>query len=275
MADTQIQQQDQQADETPPNDQNVHNGKAHQAETAAPSSGANGEKDAKGAEQDGPLIRTRFRGFLPVVVDVETGGLQAETDALLQIAAVILRYDQDSAQLYPAETHTCHVEPFEGSRIDPKALELNGIVPDHPLRMALSELEALRKIFNPVRQELRNTGCNRAVLVGHNSFFDLAFLNAAVERTDFKRNPFHPFSSFDTATLGGLAFAQTVLAKATRAAGLEWDKREAHSAIYDAEKTAELFCAIVNRWDEAVGRPSSFVPRHRSGGKNKSGKNKK
>lgn len=238
MADIQIQEQAQQADAS-----------------------AESNLAGQGRREAAPLIRTRFRGFLPVVVDVETGGLQAETDALLQIAAVIVRYDPESGQLYPAETHTCHVEPFEGARIDPKALELNGIVPDHPLRMALSELDALRKVFNPVRQEMRATGCNRAVLVGHNSFFDLAFLNAAVERTQFKRNPFHPFSSFDTATLGGLAFAQTVLAKAIRAAGLEWDKREAHSAIYDAEKTAELFCAIVNQWDGAVGRPSSFASR--------------
>ncbi|MBK1735030.1 ribonuclease T [Halorhodospira abdelmalekii] len=208
---------------------------------------------------EGPLIRTRFRGFLPVVVDVETGGLQAETDALLQIAAVIVRFDPESGQLTPTETHTCHVEPFEGARIDPKALELNGIIPDHPLRMALSEREALRKVFNPIREELRQTGCNRAVLVGHNAFFDLGFLNAAVARTQFKRNPFHPFSSFDTATLGGLAFGQTVLAKAAHAAGIGWDTREAHSAIYDAEKTAELFCAIVNQWDNAVGRPSSFA----------------
>ncbi len=205
-----------------------------------------------------PPLRTRFRAFLPVVVDVETGGLQAETDALLQIAAVILRAEPGTGRLYPAETHTCHVQPFEGARLDPKALELNGIDPDHPLRMAVPEREALRKVFNPVRQELRDTGCNRAVLVGHNAFFDLAFLNAAVERTQFKRNPFHPFSSFDTATLGGLAYGQTVLAKAVKAAGLSWDTKEAHSAIYDAEKTAELFCAIVNRWDEAVGRPSSF-----------------
>ncbi len=200
-------------------------------------------------------IRARFRAFLPVVIDVETGGLNCETDALLQLAAVILRCDE-RGRIYPAETHSCHVEAFEGARIDPKALELNGIVPDHPLRMAVPEREALQKVFQPVRQELRETGCNRAVLVGHNAFFDLGFVNAAVNRSGYKRNPFHPFSSFDTGTLAGLAFGQTVLAKAVQAAGLEWDASEAHSAIYDAEKTADLFCAIVNRWDEAVGRPA-------------------
>lgn len=199
-----------------------------------------------------PRIAHRFRGFLPVVVDVETGGLNAATDALLQIAIVIVRMDENG-QLFCAATYSTHVEPFPGANLDPKSLELNGIQVDHPLRMAVPEQEALQKMFRPIRQEIRETGCNRAVLVGHNSFFDLGFLNAAVERTGIKRNPFHPFSSFDTATLGGLAYGQTVLARAVRASGMEWDPRSAHSAIYDAEKTAELFCNIVNRWDAAHG----------------------
>jgi ribonuclease T len=199
-------------------------------------------------------IARRFRTYLPVVVDVECGGLNPQTDALLQIAAVIIRMDEDG-QLFPAATHSCHVQPFEGANIDPKSIELNGIKVDHPLRMAIPEHDALSKIFKPIRQEISATGCTRAILVGHNSFFDLGFLNAAVDRSGIKRNPFHPFSSFDTATLAGLAYGQTVLAKALEAAGIKWDGREAHSAIYDAEKTAELFCGIVNTWDRAIGVP--------------------
>jgi len=205
-------------------------------------------------------IAGRFRGFLPVVVDIETGGLNAATDAVLQIAAVILRMD-DAGRLGPVATHTTHVEAFAGANLDPKSLEFNGIDPDHPLRMAVPEEEALRRIFQPVREEIRATGCNRAVLVGHNAWFDLGFLNAAVNRCGIKRNPFHPFSSFDTATLGGLAYGQTVLARAVKAAGLDWDPREAHSAIYDAEKTAELFCEIVNTWDALNGFPDYSTSR--------------
>ena len=205
-------------------------------------------------DSDAPQISRRFRSYLPVVVDVETGGLNAQTDALLQIAAVILRMDEDG-RLFPAATYSCHVQAFEGANLDPKALEFNGIRPDHPLRMALSEHDALTKIFKPIRDEIKATGCTRAILVGHNAFFDLGFLNAAVTRTGIKRNPFHPFSSFDTATLGGLAYGQTVLAKAAQAAGVQWDAKSAHSAIYDAEKTADLFCEIVNRWDAAIGIP--------------------
>jgi ribonuclease T len=104
-----------------------------------------------------------------------------------------------------------------------------------------------------VRRALKTTGCTRAVLVGHNPSFDLGFLYAAVRRSGVKRNPFHPFTAFDTATLGGLAFGQTVLAKAVQAAGFSWDEAEAHSAIYDAERTADLFCAIVNLWDRVYG----------------------
>lgn len=194
-------------------------------------------------------VRARFRGFLPVVVDVETGGFNPKTDALLEVAAVTLHID-DQGRWTRAETHSCHVQPFPGANLDPAALEFNRIDPDHPLRLALPERDALGKIFSPIRKAVKAEGCTRAVLVGHNPSFDLSFLNAAVERTGFKRNPFHPFSTFDTATLGGLAFGQTVLSRAVLAAGIDWDERDAHSAIYDAEQTAELFCRIVNMWDE-------------------------
>jgi ribonuclease T len=189
----------------------------------------------------------RFRGFLPVVVDVETGGFNHQTDALLEIAGVMLVMDEDG-HLTRGETHTYHVQPFEGANIEPAALAITGIDPHHPLRPALPEREVLRRLFREVRNELDKYGCNRAVLVGHNAFFDLNFLNAAVERSGVKRNPFHPFSSFDTATLGGVAVGQTVLARAVEAVGLGWDSSAAHSAAYDAEKTADLFCEIVNRF---------------------------
>ena len=199
-----------------------------------------------------PRIADRFRGFLPVVIDVETGGFNSASDALLEIAACIIRMD-DFGRLFVAETVAINVEPFEGANIEPKSLEITGIQLQSPLRMALPEKEALRQISQPVRKELKATACQRAILVGHNSFFDLSFLNAAIGRTDFKRSPFHPFSSFDTATLAGLAFGQTVLSRAVQAAGIDWNESEAHSAIYDTEKTAALFCSIVNRWKILTG----------------------
>jgi ribonuclease T len=191
----------------------------------------------------------RFRGFLPVVVDVETGGFNPQTDALLEIAGVLLEMD-DSGLLRRGSTHSFHVQPYEGSNIEPAALAITGIDPYHPLRPALPEREALRRLFREVRNDLDRFGCTRAVLVGHNSFFDLNFLNAAVTRSGVKRNPFHPFSSFDTATLGGVAVGQTVLARAVEAMSLPWDSAAAHSASYDAEKTADLFCEIVNRFQD-------------------------
>jgi ribonuclease T len=194
-----------------------------------------------------PRIARRFRGYLPVAVDVETGGFDAKRDALLEIAATTIRMDPEGL-LQPGETHAAHVEPFEGAHIDPKALEFNGIDPGHPFRLALSEKEALEKLFTPIRKAVKASGCKRAILVGHNAFFDLGFLNAAVERSKLKRNPFHPFSTFDTVSLAGLAYGQTVLARAVQCAGLDWDSNEAHSAIYDTEQTARLFCTIVNRW---------------------------
>lgn len=204
-------------------------------------------------------IGQRFRGYLPVVVDVETGGFDAQTDALLEIAAVILRMN-DAGELEPAETISCHVQPFEGANLDPKALAFNGIDPYHPFRQALPEKEALDHVFRPIRHAVKASACKRAILVGHNAFFDLGFINAAAERTAYKRNPFHPFSTFDTVTLAGLAYGQTVLARTVIAAGIAWDAGEAHTAIYDTEKTAELFCHIVNRWQAATGQQPWLNP---------------
>ena len=206
-------------------------------------------------------IATRFRGFLPVVVDVETGGFNPATDALLELAAVMIELSP-SGDLGLGNTLRYHVKPFAGSRIDPASLAVNGIDPHHPLRPALPEQEALSELFREVRRAVRDAGCTRAVLVGHNASFDLAFLNAAVERCGIKRNPFHPFSSFDTATLGGVAYGQTVLSRAVVAAGLEWDPNSAHSAIYDAERTAALFCIVCNRfrpqYEQSLGLAASL-----------------
>ncbi|HEX9875448.1 MAG TPA: ribonuclease T [Gammaproteobacteria bacterium] len=193
----------------------------------------------------------RFRGFLPVVVDVETGGFNPATDALLEIAAVLLDLDTQG-RLAPAEAVRYHVKPFPGGRLDPASLQITGIDPHHPLRLAVDEGDALREIFKTIRKAVKEHECTRAILVGHNAFFDLQFLNAAVERADVKRNPFHPFSSFDTVTLAGVVFGQTVLGRAVAAAGLEWDDSQAHSALYDAKMTALLFCECVKRLRDDV-----------------------
>jgi ribonuclease T len=199
------------------------------------------------------LASKRFRGFLPVVIDVETGGFHSKTDALLEIGAVIIEVD-GACRVRRGATHAFHVKPFEGSRLDPASLEVNGIDPWHPLRPAIDEADALGRLFREIRTAIRAHGCRRAILVGHNAAFDLGFLNAAVERTGIKRNPFHPFSCFDTATLAGAALGQTVLARAAQLAGIDFDSASAHSAAYDAERTAELFCHVCNGLHESFVR---------------------
>ena len=198
---------------------------------------------------DNPAIplAQRFRGYLPVIVDIETAGFNPKKNALLEIAAVIVEINSHH-QLEITERYTTHVVPFKNSELDPAALKFNGIDPHHPFRMAIEEKEALELLFKPIKAAVKRNECTRAILVGHNPAFDIGFLNAAIHRTQIKRSPFHPFSTFDTATLGGLAYRQTVLAKIAHAAGLDWDNAKAHSALYDAEKTAELFCKIINRW---------------------------
>lgn len=202
-------------------------------------------------DPDSPMAQ-RFRGFLPVIVDVETGGFNAQTDALLEIAAVTIRMDQDG-YLHRHETFSFHVEPFEGANIEQAALDFTGIDLDCPDRMAEPELMVMTDLLSAVRRAVKENGCTRAVIVGHNAHFDLNFVNAVIERCNIKRSPFHPFSVFDTATLAGLAFGQTVLAKTCQVAGIEFSNSAAHSAAYDAEKTAELFCMIINRWKELGG----------------------
>ncbi|WP_449284191.1 ribonuclease T [Luteimonas qiangzhengi] len=198
------------------------------------------------AQPASPLAR-RFRGYLPVVVDVETGGFDWNRHALLEIAAVPIDLDEDGRYVL-GETTSAHVIPAEGTEIDPQSLEVTGIDLDHPFRLAKPEREALNHVFGPIRTAVKKHGCQRAILVGHNAHFDLNFLNATVNRCGHKRNPFHPFSVFDTVTLGGVAYGQTVLARAVQAAGFEWDAAEAHSAVYDAEQTARLFCTVLNSW---------------------------
>ena len=198
------------------------------------------------------LMANRFRTYLPVVVDIETGGFNASTDAILEIAAVILAMEPDGT-IGIEQTFFHRVIPFEGANIEEAALKFTGIDPYHPLRVARSEREVFQAMFKVIREAMKAQSCKRAILVGHNAHFDHSFVRAASERHNLKRNPFHPFSSFDTVTLGGLAYGQTVLSRACEAAKIDFNESEAHSAGYDAHKTAELFCKIVNKWKDLGG----------------------
>lgn len=201
----------------------------------------------KASVQYNPKLAQRFRGYLPVIVDVECGGLNPVTDALLEIAAVTLNCDKNG-KFDLAETFQHHIEPFVGANINPESLAINKIDPGHPFRFAVTETFALNDLFIKLNKIKADAGCNRCILVGHNSWFDLSFLNAAIDRNKIKQNPFHAFSSFDTATLGALMYGQTVLAENLKRANIEVDNDLHHSAIYDAEQTARLFCKIVNQW---------------------------
>lgn len=189
-------------------------------------------------------IKDRIRGYLPVVVDIETGGFNNKTDAILEICAVVIAIDQYGV-FYPKDFKHFHVRPFKNANLESAALKFNGIDVNNPLRMAVSEKQALSEIFQAIHIEIKNQDCTRAILVGHNSFFDLGFLYAASKRSK-TNNPFHKFSTIDTVSLSALYYGETVLAKAMSVANIEWNDANAHSALYDAQKTAELFCQIFN-----------------------------
>jgi ribonuclease T len=201
-----------------------------------------------------PTLKDRFRGYFPVIIDVETGGFNAQKDALLEIAAVTLKLD-DNNDLVPHTVFHEHVEAFEGANIDQAAIDFNGIDPNCALRGALDEKTVMKNLCKHVRKYQKEADCQRSVIVAHNASFDQGFVNAAIERHNIKRAPFHPFVSFDTTSLSALAVGQTVLIKACQAAGIPFDQSEAHSALYDTERTAELFCYIVNRYKTLGGWP--------------------
>lgn len=209
-------------------------------------------------EIDYRLLKNRFRGYLPVVIDVETAGLNATTDALLEIAVITLKMDEEG-YLQPDESFHRHIQPFEGANINPEALKINGINIDDSTRGAVPEDVAISDMFKMVRKALKEQGCQRAVIVAHNATFDQAFLHAVIKRNEIKRDPFHPFAMFDTATLAGFMYGQTVLVKACQMAHIPFDGKQAHSALYDTERTAELFCKMVNRLKDLGGFPPLAV----------------
>lgn len=217
-------------------------------------------KDKLAEEINKTAFAKRFRGYFPVVIDVETAGFNAQTDALLELAASVLDLDETTGHISIDETIQFNINPFEGANLEPKALAFTGIDPTNPLRGAVDENIALKELFKVVRKKMKLAGCQRAIIVAHNATFDLGFLNAATARCNIKRSPFHSFVSFDTTTLSGLALGQTVLAKACAAANIDFNNSEAHSALYDTEKTAELFCHIVNKWQDLGGWPLLAEP---------------
>ena len=210
-------------------------------------------------ERQKPPMAYRFRGYLPVVIDIETAGFNASTDAMLEIAASLLDMD-DNGTLSVKDTVSFHVEPFIGANLEKSALEFTGIDPDDPARAAEDETEVLKELFRIIRRELKTYHCKRAIIVAHNASFDQSFLNAAIARNQLKRSPFHPFSAMDTATLAGLAYGHTVLAQACKLGNIPFDNKEAHSAAYDAEVTARLFCQIVNKWRDLGGWADALAP---------------
>ena len=193
------------------------------------------------------MLKNRFRKYLPVVVDIETGGFDPEVNAILEIAITLIEEENNVYKV--GETFRHHIEPFEGSVVEKESLEFTKIKLDHPLRGAISEKDALNDIFKIINKTKNKYECSRAILVGHNAHFDSSFLQAAVRRNDIKKTPFHKFSVIDTVSLGVLATGQTVLARICDELNIDYDNEQAHSAAYDSDVTAKVLCSIINKFD--------------------------
>ena len=195
------------------------------------------------------MLKDRFRKFLPVVVDLETGGFDATKNAILEIAIQLI--DEEDSKLVLGDSLRHHINPYEGLDVDKESLEFLKLDLNHPLRVGVDEKFALKEIFALINKQRTKYDCSRAILVGHNAFFDHSFLLEACIRNGIKKSPFHPFSLIDTVSLGVLATKQTVLARVCKELDIPYDNDEAHSAAYDAMVTAEVFCKIINDFDKS------------------------
>ena len=193
------------------------------------------------------MLKNRFRKYLPVVVDIETGGFDPELNAILEIAITLI--EENDNKFVVGETHRHHIIPFKNSIIEKESLEFTKIKLDHPLRNAIDEKDAIKDWFKIINKVKNKYECSRAILVGHNAHFDKSFLDAAIKRNNIKRTPFHKFSVIDTVSLGVLATGQTVLARICDKLEIDYDNDQAHSAAYDTLVTAKVFCSIVNGYD--------------------------
>lgn len=195
------------------------------------------------------LLNQRFRKYLPVVVDLETGGFDPINNAILEIAVTLIGQN-DKYELVVLDTHRYHIDPYKDLIVEQESLDFTKIKLDHPLRKAVSEKEALTELFKIINKAKSEYSCSRAILVGHNAHFDLAFIKESIKRNNIKKSPFHPFSVLDTVSLGAMHTQQTVLARVCESLNINYDSNEAHSAAYDAEITAKVFCNIINLFDK-------------------------
>ena len=188
-------------------------------------------------------INQRFRRFLPVVIDIETGGLDYRTAPILEIALYFLK--MENAELQLDDYIHFHIKPFTGSQAEEKSIEFIGYESEKIPHME-EEHTAFSSICESVKKRIIKENCVRAILVGHNAHFDLSFFNAAIKRCQLK-SPFHTFSTLDTVSTSALLFGHTVLCQACKLADIEWDNQQAHNALYDCKKTATLFCQSINQ----------------------------
>ena len=188
-----------------------------------------------------------FRRFLPVVVDVETGGLNPHKHALLEVAVVFLKVG--SAGLIPGLSQHYHIRPFEKSEITESSAQFLGIsasTKEYGSDHHQFEQDVFEELHDLISSRVEREGCTRAILVGHNAAFDLSFMQAAFKRNRIK-DPFHQFSTLDTVSMSAAILGHTVLSKACMAAGICWDNSKAHCAMYDCQQTAQLFCRTINQ----------------------------
>jgi len=175
--------------------------------------------------EDRPLEESEF-----IVLDVETTGLHPIGDRVIEIAA--FRVAGGNGRMRLQEEFVTLVNP--GRPLPPTIVHLTGITP---------EMVARAPRFEEIVDELV-AFLGPRVLVAHNARFDLAFLNAELQRTRHKRLG-HP--RLCTLALSRRLFPELPnyrLPTVARYLGIEMERW--HRARSDAWATARLFLRLLD-----------------------------
>ena len=113
-------------------------------------------------------LSERFRGYLPVVLDLETGGFDHQVNPILELACCFVQMQDDRLSIKGQESW--NVQPVDGMVVEPASLKVTGIDLDDPHRDAMDEASVLKDFFfgafrnEAVRLPSSDTGGSQRIL---------------------------------------------------------------------------------------------------------------
>lgn len=174
--------------------------------------------------------------------DVESGGLDDSKHSLLRIGLVIWKNGiiLDKLEIFIKSDNYCYdEESMKINKIDLNWLTINGI----------SEQQAIEEINSFVNKYFPNS---KALLGGHNIYFDIAFLKRLYRENSISFSSYFEHRTIDTCSIMKYLYFCDKLPKqvqsltsACKYFNFEIDDNERHGALYDAEITSEVFTKLL------------------------------